>query len=190
MYRIRDYKFSSFKSVGDLHKSNYAILENDIYAGLGIKYCPHIPFDDEYFILKELDHRQVPKAYDYGKEAMLNRIIDNLNLAIDIPFFFNGDSNKFYWESNQIELQDDKERDLLEPFQYIGTHFRAIDETYDLRFEFDVISDVTPVKIYKFPIIAYAFTDEGYKKIYQGINVNLLFKFDRSFEFQLRLKIF
>ncbi|KKM92224.1 hypothetical protein LCGC14_1220600 [marine sediment metagenome] len=125
-----------------------------------------------------------------GKEAMLNRIIDNLNLAIDIPFFFNGDSNKFYWESNQIELQDDKERDLLEPFQYEGTHFRAIDETYDLRFEFDVISDVTPVKIYKFPIIASAFTDEGYKKIYQGINVNLLFKFDRSFEFQLRLKIF
>lgn len=72
MYRIRDYKFSSFKSVGDMHKSNYAILENDIYVGLGIKYCPHIPFDDEYFILKELDHRQIPKAYDYGKETMFN----------------------------------------------------------------------------------------------------------------------
>ncbi len=72
MYRIRDYKFSSFKSVAEMHKSNYAILENDIYAGLGIKYCPHIPFDDEYFILKELDHRQIPKAYDYGKETMFN----------------------------------------------------------------------------------------------------------------------
>ncbi len=72
MYRIRDYKFSSFKSVAEMHKSNYAILENDIYAGLGIKYCPHIPFDDEYFILKELDHRQIPKAYDYGQETMFN----------------------------------------------------------------------------------------------------------------------
>jgi eukaryotic-like serine/threonine-protein kinase len=70
MYKIRDYEFSSFKAVANMHKSNYAIIENDMYAGLGIKYCPHIPFDDEYHVLRELDHKQIPKAYDYGQETM------------------------------------------------------------------------------------------------------------------------
>ena len=37
---------------------------------MGIKYCPHLSFEDEYYILQQLDHRQIPKAYDFGQEIM------------------------------------------------------------------------------------------------------------------------
>ncbi len=73
MYKIKDYKFDSFKSVADMHKSNYALLEKDEELGiasLGIKYCPHLSFEDEFHILQQLDHNQIPKAYDFGQEIM------------------------------------------------------------------------------------------------------------------------
>ncbi len=73
MYSIKDYKFESFKTVADMHKSNYALLEeNDALEikNMGIKYCPHLSFEDEYYVLQELDHRQIPKAYDFGQEIM------------------------------------------------------------------------------------------------------------------------
>jgi alpha-amylase len=125
-----------------------------------------------------------------GKEENLQRIINYLKVAIDIPFFFNGDTNNFQWVSNQLEINSDKEIELLEPFQYEGTLFKAYDETYDLNVEFDISNDLNSVKIYKFPIIAYAYIEEGYKKIYQGINVTPLLKCEKSFEFHLRIKIF
>lgn len=68
MYKIKDYKFSSFKLDADLHKSNYAILEDD--QQLGIKYNPHMDFEDEFIILQGLDHKQIPKAYDYGRGTL------------------------------------------------------------------------------------------------------------------------
>ena len=68
MYKIKDYKFSSFKLDADLHKSNYAVLEDD--QSLGIKYNPHLDFEGEFFILQELDHKQIPKVYDYGKDTL------------------------------------------------------------------------------------------------------------------------
>lgn len=68
MYRIKDYTFKSFKTVANLHKSNYAVLEND--TKLGIKYCPHMPFDGEFRILHQLDQKQIPKVYDYGQDTM------------------------------------------------------------------------------------------------------------------------
>ena len=46
------------------------------------------------------------------------------------------------------------------------------------------------LKIYKFPIIAYVYTEEGYKKIYQGINVTPLLKCEKSVEFHLKIKTF
>ncbi len=73
MYNIKNYTFGSFKTVADMHKSNYAILENEDSLGvesLGIKYCPHLSFEEEFSILQQLDHKQVPKAYDYGHETM------------------------------------------------------------------------------------------------------------------------
>ncbi len=73
MYNIKEYKFESFKTVADMHKSNYAILDNNDALeinNMGIKYCPHLSFEDEYHILRQLDHRQIPKAYDFGQEIM------------------------------------------------------------------------------------------------------------------------
>ncbi|MCP4264965.1 MAG: serine/threonine protein kinase [Candidatus Brocadiaceae bacterium] len=73
MYNIKDYKFDSFKLVADMHKSNYALLTNSGELGvasLGIKYCPHLSFEDEFHILRQLDHNQIPKAYDFGQEIM------------------------------------------------------------------------------------------------------------------------
>ncbi|MFX0000389.1 MAG: alpha-amylase/4-alpha-glucanotransferase domain-containing protein, partial [Candidatus Hermodarchaeota archaeon] len=125
-----------------------------------------------------------------GKEKMLDRIIKNVNVALDIPFFFNGDTTKFQWESKQIVLKDDISKQLLEPFQYNGYHFKAYDESYDLNFEFEVSSKMDSIKINKFPIIAYAYTDEGYKEIYQGINITPVFNLDKNLELQLKIKIY
>ncbi len=124
-----------------------------------------------------------------GKEDVLKRILENLYLAIDIPFFFNGDPNNFKWESAYVQFVDDKEKDLLKPFQYIGENFKAYDETYDLNLEILFSSDTGKIKINKFPIIAYAYTDEGYKTIYQGINVLPQFKLDKTFEINIELII-
>ena len=125
-----------------------------------------------------------------GKEDVLKRILENIYLAIDIPFFFNGDPNKFKWESAYVEFANDEEKDLLSPFQYIGENFKAYDETYDLNFEILLSSDIGKIKINKFPIIAYAYTDEGYKKLYQGITVVPQFKLDKTFELNIELIIF
>lgn len=73
MYKIKEYRFNSFKLVADMHKSNYAMLENNTDLGiknLGIKYCPHLSFENEFYVLQQLDHKHIPKAYDYGQETM------------------------------------------------------------------------------------------------------------------------
>ncbi|MFX0176381.1 MAG: alpha-amylase/4-alpha-glucanotransferase domain-containing protein [Candidatus Hodarchaeota archaeon] len=129
-----------------------------------------------------------------GKESILANILEKLCMGIDIPFFFNGDPSKFRWESNQVLFINKKESDLLKPFEYDGFHFKAFDESYDLNFEFEIASELKSnldtVKIIKFPIIAYAYTDEGYKKIYQGINLISKFILKRKQEYHLRLTIF
>ncbi len=141
--------------------------------------------DNEIEIKVRINFEQIS-----GKEEVLQRIINNLNVAIDIPFFFNGDTNKFQWVSNQLEMDSNKEIDLLEPFQYAGTYFKAYDESYDINVEFNISNDSNKVKFYKFPIIAYVYTEEGYKKIYQGINITPLLKCEKSVEFHLKIKTF
>jgi hypothetical protein len=141
--------------------------------------------DNEIEIRVRLNFEEIP-----GKEEILERIIKNLNLAIDLPIFFNGDPNKFQWECDHIELEDNFENNLLEPFEYKGTQFKVYDGSYDLRIEVDIKSDRDPVKIVKFPIIAYVYTDVGYKEIYQGFNVSPLFKIDKSFDFHFKIKTF
>ena len=130
----------------------------------------------------------------FGKEVLLKEILDTLQLGIDLPFFFNGDTNKFQWESNQVYVLDEKLNHILKPFEFAGQYFKAYDESYDLNLEFSFIdssmTNTDSIKIYKFPIIAYAFTDEGYKKIYQGINLLPRFKLKNDFEFITKIKIF
>ena len=49
--------------------------------------------------------------------------------------------------------------------------------------------DTGKIKINKFPIIAYAYTDEGYKTIYQGITVVPQLKLEKTFELNIELII-
>jgi len=129
-----------------------------------------------------------------GKEVLLKEILDTLHLGIDLPFFFNGDPNKFHWESNQVHFLDEKLNHLLKPIEFVGQHFKAYDESYDLTLECSFIdqskANINLLKLYKFPIIAYAFTDEGYKKIYQGINLLPRFKLSKEFEYKMNIRIF
>lgn len=129
-----------------------------------------------------------------GEEEVLKRILEKLYLGVDLPFFFNGDPNKFEWESNQVLFLEGKKSPLLKPFEYSGHHFKAYDKSYKLNFEYSLSSqikaDIDSIKIYKFPIVAYTFTDEGYKKIYQGINVLPRFKLKKEFEFNLIISIY
>jgi alpha-amylase len=122
-------------------------------------------------------------------EEILDSIFNNYAIAVDFPFFFNGDPNKFTWQYDLMDFNNEKEKDLMEPFQYYGENFKAYDETYDLNLELLFSCNTGKIKINKFPIIAYVFTDQGYKKIYQGINVTPQFKFDKTFEFNIELHI-
>ncbi|MFW9968896.1 MAG: alpha-amylase/4-alpha-glucanotransferase domain-containing protein, partial [Candidatus Odinarchaeota archaeon] len=140
--------------------------------------------NDEIKITIRFNINEIPE-----KKEILNRIVKNLNMAIDIPFFFNGDTNKFQWENKQGDLAYAKDSKLLESIQYNGTYFRAYDESYDLNFELNISSNDS-IKINKFPIIAYAFTDEGYQEIYQGINIVPSVKLDKNLEIHLNFKIF
>ena len=139
------------------------------------------------FIIKG-KFRKIP-----GGETALKRILDELFLGIDIPFFFNGNPNNFKWESYQVLGKRELENSLLDTFEYSGIHFKAFDGDYDLTLEFQIENelkkDLDSVKIFKFPIIAYAFTDEGYQEIYQGVNILLRFKLKKEFEYRIILKI-
>lgn len=86
-----------------MHKANYAVLEDD--KDLGIKYCPHISFEDEFFILKELNHKQIPRAYEYGYGTMykddkivLNQhyiVIDHLGNVDLVAYFIQKTTESF-----------------------------------------------------------------------------------------------
>ena len=127
-----------------------------------------------------------------GKKHTYKKIFDQLYFGVDFPFFFNGDPNKFSWESNQIVY--DKKSNLLATFEYVGRHFKAIDGSYDFHFECEIInnskSDLETMTIGRFPIIAYAYTDEGYQKIYQGINLIPRFQMAENFEYKIKLKLY
>lgn len=96
MYRINKYYFDEFRCQASLHKSNYAILTNT--EGKGIKYSPDFDFSEEYYILKELSHEQIPKAYDFGQEDLFR-------------------DGKFLIKQNFIVLQNINGYDLVEYFE-------------------------------------------------------------------------
>ncbi len=128
------------------------------------------------------------------KEDLVQNIITNLNLGIDLPFFFNGDTTKFQWESNQLLFLNDSKNELIKPFQFTGSHFKAQDLSYNLNLEYSLQSetkaDTGLIEILKFPVVSYAFTDEGYKTIYQGINVIPQFKLSKELEINITIKIY
>ena len=131
---------------------------------------------------------QLKGTFNTKNTKALKRILKNLYVAVDLPFFFNGDTTKFTWECAGFITKDIKEG-ILDPFEYKGTDFKAYDESYDLKFEIMLSSSTGEINVFKFPIVAFAYTDEGYKRIYQGINVTPRFKLDKSFEIEVQLKI-
>ncbi|TET05298.1 MAG: DUF1925 domain-containing protein [Promethearchaeota archaeon] len=128
------------------------------------------------------------------KEDLVQNLINNLNLGIDLPFFFNGDPVKFQWESNQLLFLNESKNELIKPFQYTGNHFKAQDISYNLNLEYllqsETKADTELIEILKFPIFTYAFTDEGYITIYQGINVIPQFKLSKELEININIKIY
>ncbi|MBY9009992.1 MAG: DUF1925 domain-containing protein, partial [Candidatus Lokiarchaeota archaeon] len=128
-----------------------------------------------------------------GKEESLKELLNSLYLGVDIPFFFNGEPSKFQWESNENKFLDEDLNQLLNPGEFAGQSFKAYDASYNVNLEFSFTYqskvNTNSIKLYKFPIIAYAFTDEGYKKIYQGLNLLPRFKLNKEFEFSLIINI-
>ncbi|MBD3195147.1 MAG: DUF1925 domain-containing protein, partial [Candidatus Lokiarchaeota archaeon] len=114
--------------------------------------------------------------------------LESFNFGIDLPFFFNGDPEKFTWKSSELDEHLIKDNRLQDKFEYLGSNFSAYDETYDLTFEVNIDSDLRH-KIAKFPLISYTWTDEGYKHIYQGINLIPIFNFENDFIIKIRLTI-
>ena len=112
MYNIKNYAFGSFKSAANMHKSNYAVLEEnealDI-KNMGIKYCPHLSFEDEFYILQQLDHKQIPKAYDYGQETMFK-------------------DNKVVLKQHFIVLEHTSDTDLIDYYKMKTGYFPPVDD--------------------------------------------------------------
>lgn len=96
MYRINKYHFNEFKCREMLHKSNYATLID--MPEKGIKYSPDFEFSEEYYLLKKLNHMQIPAVYDFGQGEL----------------FRNG---KFLIKQNFIVLQHIDGVDLVEYFK-------------------------------------------------------------------------
>ncbi|MFX1600406.1 MAG: alpha-amylase/4-alpha-glucanotransferase domain-containing protein [Promethearchaeota archaeon] len=193
-YEFGDFVNESFKVTSTEKEGTIAIIEMEKIGSIKdldsdqrnpVRIAKDIHIEDnEIEVIIRINFDELPED-----KGMLSRIIKNLSVAIDIPFFFNGDTNKFQWKSRQVDFKDEKDMKLLESFQYPGSHFSAYDESYDINFEFDISNKIDSIKIYKFPIIAYAYTEEGYQEIYQGINVIPLFKLDKNLEIHLKLKI-
>ncbi|MHA2288329.1 MAG: alpha-amylase/4-alpha-glucanotransferase domain-containing protein [Promethearchaeota archaeon] len=128
-----------------------------------------------------------------GKETLLNKILKSLSVGVDFPFFFNGEPSKFQWKTDQTSFNDNQKNQLVKSLTFTANNFKAYDESYELKlnFSFESQSELSSasIKIFKFPIITYAFTDEGYKKIYQGINLLPQFKLSKEFEISVIVNI-
>ena len=207
--RLDELQKNRYEEFGDLINGEYEIIrteksEESAIINLSFNGLIRDPYSEEKIPLVfekqiKLQNNEI-KIMIKGKfikipneERALKNILQDLYLGIDFPFFFNGDPNNFSWESNQVLFKGDKKNSLIDTFEYSGIHFKAIDGDYDLSIEFQIEDgskkELDAVKICKFPIIAYTFTDEGYKQIYQGVNMVARFKLKKVFEYNINLKI-
>ncbi len=194
-YELGDFINGSFKvTKSDISGKNSLLEMHKEGAIKDLKSDQHF-YCDMYKTI-EVENNQVKLTVmctlkDVNQNGQIEQsIIDNIMLAIDVPFFFNGDPNDFQWEHLHLKSSEQENKDLLEPSLYSGSHFKAYDKTYGLTFEIEINHASSEIKIGKFPIITYAFTDEGYKEIYQGINIILMTKFEMDFKINLNLKVY
>ena len=137
---------------------------------------------DEHTLIK-IEDFQIP-------QDELNKLLQNLCLTIDIPLMLSGDENKFqsFIDNNQNDF-----------FSSIETKFKQIkflDPMYNQSFMIEIENNDenknTFLSAFKYPIFCYAQTENGYKNIYQGINValrlNLLELINSNYGFEFKLK--
>jgi 4-alpha-glucanotransferase len=117
------------------------------------------------------------------------RGLEEIAIGIDLPFFFNGDPNKFEWDSKDVVLSTQKEKNLLNTFEYSGNNFKAVDKTYDFSLELNVIPEKSSYTIQKFPIIAQLKVEEKYEDVFQGISVLIKKKLTKFFNIQLKINL-
>ncbi|MHA1339648.1 MAG: alpha-amylase/4-alpha-glucanotransferase domain-containing protein [Promethearchaeota archaeon] len=128
-----------------------------------------------------------------------DEIIENLCLAVDIPFMFSGDQNKFKC------LVDDKTIDFFTPAEILFSQIKFMDPQYNQTFAIEVLNKEKSIdslnknvsrhmSSFKYQIICYARTNTGYKDIYEGINIVLrvnlkeLISSNKKFEFIIKLE--
>ncbi|MHA1233979.1 MAG: alpha-amylase/4-alpha-glucanotransferase domain-containing protein [Promethearchaeota archaeon] len=199
-----------YREYGSFADGEFSVIKNEKNGNSAVieleqKGSVIVPSNNEFYpcsIVKEIkvEENQIKISLKIKfekipeKEDLVQNIITNLNLGIDLPFFFNGDPVKFQWESNQLLFLNESKNELVKPFQYTGSHFKAQDVTYNLNLEYSLQSetkaDTESIEILKFPIVTYAFTDEGYKTIYQGINVIPQFKLRKELEIKIIINIY
>ncbi|HHT9107544.1 MAG TPA: serine/threonine protein kinase [Candidatus Wunengus sp. YC63] len=123
MYRINKYPFNDFKCQANLHKSNYAVLINA--PEKGIKYSPDFDFSEEYYLLKELNHTQIPIAYDFGQGELFRDekflikqnfiVLQHIN-GYDLVDYF---AEKDVEDNNTIEEAVKLFISICDPLQYL-----------------------------------------------------------------------
>ncbi|MFX1288571.1 MAG: alpha-amylase/4-alpha-glucanotransferase domain-containing protein, partial [Promethearchaeota archaeon] len=187
-----------FKIIRNEKDGNCAILELEHFGMVkDPESCKYYPC--RILKLIEVEDNQIVitiKGYFQkltGEDQVLKSILEKLYLGVDFPFFFNGDPNKFKWEGNRMLFPEERISPLLKSFEFSGRHFKAYDESYNLNIEYMLSNQFSGEKdsivIDKFPLVAYTFTDEGYKKIYQGINLLSKFNLTKNFEYEIIIKV-
>ncbi|TXT54439.1 MAG: Alpha-amylase 1 [Promethearchaeota archaeon] len=215
MFRIRlfrkdtsldEIRRDTYEELGDFVNSNYKVLKNEkegeqgyielfkkgIIRSPNIEEKLHCEIKNSFSVKDNVITVSIDGTIDdleRSNEKILEEEIENLSLGIDLPFFFNGDPKEFIWETDDLNLITEEEKDLLSPFGYTGTNFRATDKTYDLKFEINLKPDHNSYIIQKFPLIANLFVEEKYKDIYQGIAVMVRKKLTKSFTVQLKISL-
>ncbi len=202
---IKDLRNNSYKELSNLINANYEVIRNEKEgqkAFLELKAKGHIKKGTS----EEFLYCRVNKKIEVKKNILsltlegdllpgsnngdnFSDVFNGICIGIDLPFYFNGDPKEFQWNNGKQNVDLGEGRDLQELSEYEGSHFYAYDTTYDLNLDLEIQSDLQH-KIGKFPIISYTYTDEGYKHIFQGVNLIPIFTLNsRKFAIHLKIQI-
>lgn len=206
---IKEIGRNSYHELGDFISGNYEILETKIIKDIAIvklKYSGLVLEQNSvqkirFNIIKTIKLQCGSKKFSvsfqiqpFGKSSsseITDKILNNTRIGIEIPFFFNGDSNQFKYTFNEAKLKNLKDDSKIgfskvSPFRE-GNFFGAYDPTNDLTFSIKVLGNVENANLGKFSIKTFSRTNQGYQKIFQGLNLIVSNSFnDFSLEFSIR----
>lgn len=115
--------------------------------------------------------------------------IKQLKIGMDIPFFFNGEPKEFKWKDLNESMYDEKNDKYFSAREDTTNEIIAYDKTYDLTFQLTINSSEGPVNVIRYPIIAFAYTDTGYREIYQGLCTIPNIKLKSAFWMECKIQI-